>query len=112
MDIKFKQTGGPYGDAASSYDVIIPEGTTVRTFVRYIAYVHSIYGGEWGSIDMYYNDKPGLSNRVPLVEYKRGRATYAKDCNPEIFGRLADKIITKVRAHGGWSNMDYDVYVD
>lgn len=112
MKIEFKQTGGQYGDATSSYDVIVPEGTTVGDFVRYIAYDYSLKKGEWGEISMFYNDKSSFADQVRLVSYKRGFANYAPGCNHDIFARLAGKVITKVRANGGWSCMGYDVYVD
>ena len=112
MKIEFIQTGGPYGDATSSYDVIIPEGTMVDDFVTYIAYNYSFTNNEWGGIYLSYNDKPGFVNRVPLINYNKGSARCIPGCNADILNRLSRKIITKVEAHGGWSRMDYVIYVD
>lgn len=112
MNIEFKKTGGPYGDATSNYDVTVPEGTTVKDFIRYIAGDYSVKKGEWGNIILFYNDKPEFPNRVPLVEYKRGHAWFTPGCNDDIYAKVRDKVITKVRANGGWSCMGYDLYVD
>ena len=112
MDVYFKKTGGPFGDATCNYEVTVPEGTTVGDFVRYIAYDYSVKKGERGNIILFFNDRPEFVHRVPLVEYKRGFMCYTPGCNADIFKSVRDKVITKVRANGGWSCMGYDLYVD
>lgn len=89
-------TGGPYGDATSSYDIILPEGdvVTVEEFIEQILIDNP---NEWGGI---YN---GM--REIIADYKRGEVTF-KDG----YDSIKHKKISSVSAHGGWSMMDY--YLD
>jgi hypothetical protein len=102
MNIKFVHAGGPYGDATSNYDVLIPEGATVREFLLYIVKTYSSEQGEWGSIHLADDDY------THLVDYNRGKFTGAGDN----FYEYLDCKITKVSANGGWSNMSYRIHIE
>jgi hypothetical protein len=112
MDIKFKQTGGPYGDATSNYDVIVPGGTTVREFIRYIRDEYSVKHGEWGTFA--YNhpfDKFLSYNRGSLFFEEDPYGTPKEKCQP-ILDEIIDKKIIKIKANGGWSAMSYTLYLE
>lgn len=115
MNIEFKHTGGPYGDATSSYDVHFPEGMTVGEFMIHIVRRYSVKHGEWGSFE--YTTEDANSKRpipyykfVRLGEYKRGKFDIFS-CNSEKLFAIWDTKIKSVVAHGGWSNMDYTLYI-
>lgn len=104
---KLKQTGGPYGDETSSYDVeIIKEGFTVRELIDYV--VND--GREWGDIDIIGKGRPydwcteDIDYTVYRLEYKWGKVL--SDNIPE---EIKDKVIPTCKAHGGWSLMSYDI---
>lgn len=91
--IVLMHTGGPYGDACSSYTFTIPNKMTLRKFVELIVNENP---KEWGDIEDNWKNKT-------YAEYRWGEIKYFVD-NP-------DKIIidTKGYAHGGWTAMNYYV---
>ena len=86
-------TGGPYGDATSSYDIILPEGDAV-TVEEFIEQILIDEPNEWGSV---YN---GM--REVIADYKQGEVTFRDG-----YDSIKDKKISSAQAHGGWSRMDY-----
>ena len=87
-------TGGPYGDATSSYKfTIIGNEMTLEQFAEAIAEDER----EWGSIR-----KSSPFGEV-LADYKYGKINYRADKNI--------KIAKEGTANGGWSLMDYYVEV-
>ena len=60
--LHFTCTGGPYGDATSSYDVSVPEGMTLEEFIKAVL---DEKPEEWGEICL------GRSGPT-LIEYKHG----------------------------------------
>lgn len=110
--IQFKNTGGPYGDATSAYEVLVPTGTTVREFIIYIRDRYSVEHNEWGkfSYNHPFND---------FLSYNRGKLFFEyypsgvpKDKCQSVLDEIADKKIVKIKAHGGWSAMDYTLYLE
>ena len=112
MNIEFKHTGGPYGDATSTYDVIVPDGTTVREFIRYISDEYSVEHGEWGDFSC------ATRRFGKFLSYDRGRlffeeskyGTPKEKCQP-VLDEIIDKKIAKIKANGGWSAMSYTLYL-
>jgi hypothetical protein len=86
-------TGGPYGDCTSSYDVIFLHGEdiSVKDFVEMVLLQEP---NEWGSI------RNGMCEVI--ADYKYGEAIFRK-----IYDSIKDKKIVSIKAHGGWSMMDY-----
>ena len=105
--IKFNQTGGPYGDETSSYDIeITKEGLTLRELIDYVISDER----EWGDIDIIGKGQPydwcteDIDYTVYRLSYKHGKVL--EDNIPE---EIKDKAIPECKAHGGWSLMDYRV---
>lgn len=86
-------TGGPFGDETSSYEIILPEDEdiTVEDFIEQILVDEP---DEWGDI---YNGMHKI-----IADYKRGEATFRDG-----YDSIKHKKIISVKAHGGWSMMDY-----
>lgn len=89
-EIKFVNTGGPYGDACCGYDVIGCEGMTVKEFINHILNANP---NEWG-----YFETP-----FTTLEYRYGKLL---SLIPAFF---ETQRISKVTANGGWSRMDYKI---
>lgn len=112
MNIKFEKTGGPYGDATSNYNVIVPSGTTVREFIRYIRDEYSVKHGEWGEFAYNHPFNKFLSyNRGSLFFEESEYGTPKEKCQP-ILDEIIDKKIAKIKANGGWSAMSYTLYLE
>lgn len=112
MNITFKQTGGPYGDATSNYDVIVPTGTTVREFLIYIRDVYSVEHREWGTFAYNHSFNKFCSyNRGSLFFEESEYGTPKETCQP-ILDEIIDKKIVKIKANGGWSCMCYTLYLE
>lgn len=86
-------TGGPYGDCTSSYDVIFLDDKTIRV-KDFIEMVLVQEPNEWGSICN------GM--REVIADYKHGEATFRGG-----YDLIKDRKILSIKAHGGWSLMDY-----
>jgi hypothetical protein len=91
--LNFKRTGGPYGDATSSYDVSVPKGMTLEEFIKAVIDENP---EEWGDIQLGWNGPI-------LIEYNRGNLF-----NPskELSENLHKEVV-EVKASGGWSLMSY-----
>lgn len=90
MKIEFKQTGGPYGDETSNYDVT-SDSKTARDFVNDVL-VH--YKGEWGYFSL----------DGKRYEYRYG--ALLNDIPDEVLDR---EIVYPIKANGGWSLMSYRI---
>lgn len=86
--IDYILTGGPYGDATSSYDISIKGNKTMREVLNSIIKDTKIYGYVTIAGERYaYND------------YKS-----AEDLCPDQF---LDKVVIGGEASGGWGRMDF-----
>ena len=91
--LHFTCTGGPYGDATSSYDVSVPKGMTLEEFIKAILDEHP---DEWGDIKLGWG-------KDPLIEYNRGELY---NPHPSLTENLSKEVV-EVKASGGWSLMTY-----
>ena len=98
INISFKRTGGPYGDATSNYDVQFHQTFTVRDFILHI--LHN-KGDEWGYF---------IIERERVVEYSHGRLIEL--LNGDLLYKNLDENVVKITASGGWTRMDYIIYVE
>ena len=97
---RWVHTGGPYGDETSTYDVFLERPCTVREFVEEVLRNDR----EWGYIGIH---KEGSIFGDPQCEYKYGKLI--TDPLPEEY---LDKMVVKCKAGGGWSRMDFRIYVE
>lgn len=93
-DLKFTQSGMTGGDCTSPYDVSFARGCTFRDLVSDV-----LQRGEWGDIDI----KEPYYLRC---EYK-GRNVVGSPFPEDVL----DKEVKCVKASGGYSRMDYLVWL-
>lgn len=91
--MRFVSTSVMGGDCTTAYNVY-DYPTTVGEFIDEIL---KNYKKEWGEINV---------NGFGRCEYKHGKLL------SELPAEVLQKRITKVRAAGGWSNMDYRIDVN
>lgn len=125
--IELIQTGGPYCDETWSYDVAFPEDWTVRNFIAYIVkYFSKESTNRWGSIFIY-KPSPAMPNsdRTEVLEYDEGRCWVAhnesyltedrrnelKEASLHVLNEFIDSSISCIAANGGWSSMNYLLYI-
>lgn len=92
---KLTQIGRERGDCTAPYAVTLDKAYTVREFIQTVIAKCS---DEWGYIGI--NDGETIFGK-PCCEYRRGKLISNL---PE---EIQDKIITSVKADGGWTRMDY-----
>lgn len=63
-------TGGPYGDASSSYVVKLDKEYTVQEFVKMVL---DEKPGEWGNFEITTDFHYTYTNQKDICEYKRGK---------------------------------------
>lgn len=97
--MKMVCTGGPYGDACSSYDVKLDKAYTVQEFIEKVLKEKT---DEWGNFTITTDFQYIYKNQKDNCKYKHGKITDGFK-KPE----TTKKFISKVIAHGGWTNMDY-----
>lgn len=98
---KLKQAGPERSDCTALYDVILDKEYTVKEFVDTVL----TRDGEWGYIYvMHMEDKSLFEN--PHCEYRYGELLSNL---PE---EVLDRKISDVSAGGGWSSMDYFLYLE
>ncbi|MBP3610337.1 MAG: hypothetical protein J6J42_08390 [Lachnospiraceae bacterium] len=101
MAFRIKHTGGPYGDCCSSYDVILDHEYTVQEFVEEVLKEKP---EEWGAFEVATDLKYSYTSRLDNCQYKYGKIT-EEFKKPE----SATMKIKEIKAHGGWTRMDYFV---
>ena len=97
-------TGGPYGDASSSYAVKLDKEYTVQEFVKMVL---DEKPGEWGNFEITTDFHYTYTNRKDICEYKRGKII--ADFREE---KPKTMVVSEVIAHGGWTNMNYFIKVE
>lgn len=105
--IKLSQAGPSGGDCTAPYNV----ETDCKTVGDFISEKLSAFPHEWGNIQVIEGKDTGQwmyfgSQCKATIEYKRGAL------QSPLLPNIASMKINKVRAHGGWSNMDYMVFAD
>ncbi len=95
----FKQTSRVRGDETASYAVSNYKAKTVREFVDEVLQ----NTGEWGYIKIALNEVSWLN--YPACEYRWGKLLSTLPV------QYLDKEIINVKGDGGWSRMDYYVYI-
>ena len=97
---KLKQLRPEGGDCTAPYDVILDKEYTLEEFVKTVV----SRDDEWGEIRVDIGRRSYFDN--PYCEYKWG----------ELLSVLPDDLIYKkiisVKAHGGWSAMNYFITVN
>lgn len=101
MAIKLIHTGGPYGDCLCSYDVQLDHEYTVEEFVKEVLKEKP---QEWGEVTVATDFKYIYQSREDGCVYRYGKIE-------EHFKKAdtAKRTIVEMKAHGGWSTMNYFV---
>lgn len=89
------------GDCTCPYLVMSDTPLTVAELVQQI-----LTRKEWGNIDFYYG-KIEWGTSISTVQYDEAQLNNADD----IFAKIQEKSVIKIRASGGWTRMDYDVLI-
>jgi len=97
---KLLQAGREGGDCTAPYDVKLDKEYTVKEFVDAVLTRDS----EWGYIGIIYRDAKSVFGD-PHCEYSHGELLY--NLPEEVLNRK----VNYVNAHGGWSRMDYRLYL-
>lgn len=100
------QTSDTRGDCTASYDVQLDKVYTVREFFETVL---TQKADEWGAFYLMVRSKR-LFWQNPSCEYKHGSRAGTTWAN--ILMRYGDRKITEVKANGGWTNMDYYIWLD
>ena len=104
-ELKFVQTGGPYGDATCDYNVLFTGPLTLRYFLEVIG-----TRNEWGRVDYCTEPPPGnLLDGRTVLKYKHNQVTYR---NEDLWNKIADKEIRCIYANGGYTAMDYRIWLE
>lgn len=90
----FKKKSGTYGDCTNSYSIHLDKEYTVDEFINTILKKRP---NEWGYIKI-----PSICK----ISYSNGNLT-----DGEFPYEILSKNIKNVDSHGGWSNMDYTIYI-
>lgn len=103
LKIDGEESGGALGGTAP-YKVILFEKCTVREFVEYVLNTQN----DWGYIGIH-NPEKGPFFGYPNIQYSGNKLKAGSII--EDFGEFLDKPVIKATANGGWSRMDYILYV-
>lgn len=95
---KLYSAGKVRGDCTAPYDVELDKEYTVNEFVQTV-----LTRKEWGYIGIYCH---GTFFGEPKCEYKYDKLLYTLPDN------VLNKKVIKVKADGGWSRMDYLLWID
>jgi len=94
--IKLFQTSETFGDSTAKYDITMSHDYSVKEFITEV-----LTQKEWGKISVYDENRNLLSSG----EYNGKKLTIP------ISEDILSKQICEANSHGGWSNMDYFLYV-
>lgn len=95
--IRFEQVSETFGDCTANYSVHLDKPYSVSEFVEMVLTERK---GEWGKFEIY---KPNVS----WLEYESYAYRYGKWEGSPIPEEIMKRKIVNVKAHGGWSAMDY-----
>lgn len=95
-----KQAGPERSDCTALYDVILDKEYTVKEFVDTVL----TRDGELGYIYVMHTESKSIFEN-PRCEYKWGKLLHTL---PE---EVLDRKISDIAASGGWSSMDYILYL-
>lgn len=98
-NIKWHYIGGPYGDETSRYELKFNKSYTVQQLIDEI--LKDVR--EWGYIGIY---TEGTIFGKPVCEY-----SYGKLITSPLPEKYLNKKIIKCIANGGWTRMDYLIYL-
>ena len=91
---------GPFGDGMYSYDVVInKKDATVSDLINYVVNKK----GDWGYI--------GIEGITDVSDFNAFEYRWGEIVNDGIPEQLKDKPIRLIKAHGGWSCMDYRIFL-
>ena len=96
---KMRSAGEVRGDCTAPYHVELDKEYTVNEFVNTVLTITK----EWGYIGIYCR---GKIFGEPKCEYSHGKLLYALPDN------VLNKKVVKVQADGGWSRMDYLLWIE
>lgn len=99
MAFKMVCTGGPFGDCCSSYDVVLDKEYTVEEFIQEVLKEKP---EEWGEFSIVADFKHRFSTSLDSCEYKYGKTTKGLKKTDNANARVKE-----IKAHGGWTAMDY-----
>ena len=100
------QTSDTRGDCTASYDVQLDKVYTVKEFLEAVL---TNKADEWGAFYLMVRSKR-LFWQNPSCEYKHGQRTGTTWAN--ILMRYGDRKIAQVKSDGGWTRMDYYIWLD
>ena len=96
--LRFYRTGPTRGDCTSPYAVVMEKEYTVNEFIQEI-----LARKEWGYIGIYCQ---GEIFGDPKCEYKDDKLLYS------LPDEYLNKRVVKAKADGGWSRMDYLLWIE
>ena len=96
--IKLIETGGPYGDCTSDFDVKFDRPYTIGELIKEI---YEEDGDSWGYVKIM-NGREWW-NGLDICLYRYGK--WEKPCPPEYL----DRVIESATCNGGWSRLDFYV---
>lgn len=100
------QTSDTRGDCTASYDIQLDKEYTVKEFLETVL---TQKADEWGAFYLMVRSRK-LFWQNPNCEYRNGKKTGTTWAN--ILIRYGDRRITKVCSDGGWTRMDYYIWLD
>ena len=103
---KLNQTSDTRGDCTASYDVQLDKTYTVKEFFEAVLEKKA---DEWGAFYLMVRSRK-LFWQNPCCEYKHGSRTGTTWAN--ILTRYGERQVTQVKADGGWTRMDYYIWLD
>lgn len=104
--LKFTPVSQPSGDETTAYLVEFPQGATVEEFVDIVLVNHHTDHGNIGLVHEGIRTATSMTGGSPQRNYIRGTMTKPF---PDTF---LNRKITKISARGGWTRMDYVVWLE